>query len=141
MHDAERYRLLADAVLMLHVAVVVFVVGGLAVIVAGNVAGWRWVNRLGFRLAHLAAIGIVVAEAWFGAVCPLTTLEVELRLRAHESTYEGSFIEHWLQRFLYYDAPPWVFTLAYTLFGLAVAASWWYFPPNRRASTGARGPR
>ena len=132
MHDAERYRLLADAVLVLHVALVVFVVGGLAAIVAGNVAGWRWVNRLGFRLAHLAAIGVVVAEAWFGAVCPLTTLEVDLRLRAHQSTYEGSFIEHWLQRLLYYDAPGWIFTLAYSVFGLAVVATWWLFPPRRR---------
>jgi len=139
--EAARYRLLADAVLVLHVAVVVFVVGGLAAIVGGNLAGWRWVNRLGFRAAHLAAIAFVVAEAWFGAVCPLTSLEMELRLRAHASTYEGSFIEHWLQRFLYHEAPSWVFTLAYTLFGLAVAASWWYFPPTRRASSGARGSR
>ena len=141
MADAERYRLLADAVLVLHVAVVVFVVGGLAAIVAGNLAHWRWVNRLGFRVAHLAAIAFVVAEAWFGAVCPLTSLEMELRLRADAPTYAGSFIEHWLHRFLYHDAPSWVFTLAYTLFGLAVAASWWYFPPNRRAPSGARGPR
>jgi hypothetical protein len=141
VHDAERFRLLADAVLVLHVAVVVFVVGGLAAIVGGNVAGWRWVNRLCFRVAHLAAIAIVVAEAWFGAVCPLTSLEMGLRLRAHASTYEGSFIEHWLQRVLYHDAAPWVFTLAYTVFGVAVAASWWYFPPNGRASSATRGSR
>ena len=136
MNDAPAWQLLADAVLSLHVAVVVFVVGGLVVIVGGNFAGWRWINALWFRVAHLAAIAIVAAEAWFGAVCPLTTLEMWLRARARATTYSGSFIEHWLQRLLYYDAPPWVFTLAYSLFGLAVVAAWWWFPPRsgRRVS-------
>ena len=140
MSDTLTWQLLADAVLVLHVAIVVFVVGGLAVIVAGNLAGWRWINALWFRVAHLAAIAIVAAEAWFGAVCPLTTLEMWLRARARATTYSGSFIEHWLQRLLYYDAPPWVFTLAYSLFALAVAAAWWWFPPRsgrRMPGTGA----
>lgn len=136
MNDAPAWQLLADAVLSLHVAVVVFVVGGLLVIVGGNLAGWRWINALWFRVAHLAAIAIVAAEAWFGAVCPLTTLEMWLRARARATTYSGSFVEHWLQRLLYYDAPPWVFALAYSLFGLAVVAAWWWFPPRsgRRVS-------
>ncbi len=140
MSDTLTWQLLADAVLVLHVAIVVFVVGGLVVIVAGNLAGWRWINALWFRVAHLAAIAIVAAEAWFGAVCPLTTLEMWLRARARATTYSGSFIEHWLQRLLYYDAPPWVFTLAYSLFALAVAAAWWWFPPRsgrRMPGTGA----
>jgi len=129
------YQLLADAVLSLHVAIVVFVVGGLIVIVVGNLVAWNWVNALSLRLAHLAAIAIVVAEAWFGAVCPLTSLEMWLRTQARATTYAGTFIEHWLQRMLYYEAPAWVFTLGYTLFGLIVAATWWYFPPRlkRRA--------
>ncbi len=128
------YQLLADAVLSLHVAIVVFVVGGLVLIIAGNLRAWRWVNALWFRLAHLAAIAVVVAEAWFGVVCPLTSLEMWLRAKARATTYSGGFIEHWLQRILYYDAPGWVFTLGYSLFGLVVAATWWYFPPrfNRR---------
>ncbi len=120
----------ADAVLAVHVAVVLFVVVGLALIVAGNIRGWRWVNAPWFRLAHLATIGIVAAEAWLGYVCPLTTLEMWLRSQARAPTYEGSFIGHWLQRILYYDAPPWVFAAAYSLFALAVAAAWWYFPPR-----------
>lgn len=124
------YQLLADAVLTLHLLVVGFVVVGLLLIVIGNLRGWRWVNRLWLRLAHLAAIGFVVAESWFGIVCPLTTLEMWLRRQADASTYSGSFIEYWLQRLLYYEAPGWVFTTAYTLFGLAVAATWWYFPPT-----------
>jgi polyferredoxin len=130
------YQLLADAVLALHVAVVVFVVAGLVLVVAGNLCGWHWVNALWFRLAHLAAIAFVVAESWLGWTCPLTTLEMWLRAKAMAPTYSGSFIEHWLQRLLYYDAPSWVFTLGYSLFGLLVLATWWYFPPTPRKRHG-----
>ncbi len=130
------YQLLADAVLALHVAVVVFVVAGLVLVVAGNLRGWHWVNALWFRLAHLAAIAFVVAESWLGWTCPLTTLEMWLRVKAAAPTYAGSFIEHWLQRLLYYDAPSWVFTLGYSLFGLLVLATWWYFPPTPRKRHG-----
>ena len=125
------YRLLADAVLLLHFAVVLFVVGGLLLVIVGNRLRWRWVNALSFRLAHLAAIGIVVAQAWLGQACPLTTLEMWLRRQAGEATYGASFIEYWVQRLLYYEAPSWVFTLAYSLFALGVLAAWWYFPPRR----------
>ena len=130
MNDWLPYQLLADAVLSLHVAIVVFVVGGLVLIILGNLRAWRWVNALSFRLAHLAAIAVVVAEAWFGTACPLTALEMWLRAKARATTYTGSFIEHWLQRILYYEASSWVFTIAYSLFGLVVAAAWWYFPPR-----------
>ena len=132
MRDTVPYQPLADAVLALHVAVVAFVVGGLILIIAGNLRGWRWVNGFGFRSAHLATIAVVVAEVWLGAVCPLTTVEMWLRTQARASTYAGSFIEHWLQSMLYYEAPSWLFTLGYSLFGLVVAAVWWYFPPKRR---------
>lgn len=128
------YQLLADAVLSIHVAIVLFVVGGLALVLIGAWRGWAWVRTGWFRLTHLAAIGVVVLQAWLGVVCPLTSLEQWLRGQAHGATYSGSFIEHWLHRLLYYQAPSWVFTVAYTLFGLAVAASWWYFPPRFKAA-------
>jgi hypothetical protein len=108
------------------------VIGGLLLIVIGNLRSWRWVNGIAFRLAHLAAIAVVAAEAWLGVTCPLTTLEMWLRTKARDATYDGSFLEHWLRRILYYDAPAWAFTLAYTLFALAVAAAWWRFPPRFR---------
>lgn len=130
------YQVLADSVLLLHFAVVVFVIGGLALIIAGNtLASWPWVNGLWFRLAHAAAIGFVVAQTWLGKICPLTTLESWLRVRAGSASYNKSFIEDWVQRLLFYEAPSWVFTLAYTMFGLLVLVSWWYFPPRRRKHT------
>ena len=134
--EAAAWQLLADVVLSLHVGIVLFVVGGLVLIVAGNLRGWSWVNGGWFRLAHVLAIAVVVAQAWLGQVCPLTSLEMALRERAQTATYTGSFIEHWLQRILYFEAPGWVFTLVYSVFGLAVVATWWYFPPR----FGRRGP-
>jgi len=128
------WRLLADAVLVLHASVVLFVVGGLALVVVGNHRKWRWVNAMPFRVAHLAAIAIVVVQAWLGQACALTTLESWLRSQAGSPGYSKSFIEHWVQRLLYHEAPWWAFVLAYTVFGLLVAAAWWRFPPRTRAS-------
>jgi hypothetical protein len=125
-------RFLADVVLVLHLAVVLFIVGGLVFVIVGNLRDWAWVNAWWFRIAHVAAIGVVVVQGWLGRVCPLTTLESSLRQRAGESGYRGSFVEHWVQQVLYYEAPPWAFALAYTCFGLLVAAAWWRFPPTSR---------
>lgn len=124
--------LLADAVLLLHVLFVAFVVLGLLAIYLGGLLGWHWVRHRWFRLVHLGAIGYVVVQAWLGAVCPLTTLEMALRAEASSATYAGSFIQHWLQRLLYYTAPEWVFVAVYTLFGSLVLASWWVVRPVAR---------
>ena len=128
------WRTLADAVLVLHLGIMLFVVGGLAAIVAGHLRGWRWVDGFAFRIAHLAAIAIVVAQAWLGQQCPLTTLESWLRLQAGAPGYAKGFIEDWVQRILYWQAPTWVFTLAYTAFGAVVAWAWWRYPPRRRST-------
>lgn len=65
--------------LTLHVAVVVFVVGGLLPVLVGNLCNWQWVNIYYLRLAHLIAIAFVAVEASLGATCPLTSLEMWLR--------------------------------------------------------------
>jgi hypothetical protein len=128
------FRLLADAVLLVHLAFVVFVVVGLVLIVAGNLRHWNAVNGFGFRVAHVAAIGVVVLQSWLGQACPLTLLESWLRVRAGGTAYGSGFVEHWVHRILFYEGPEWLFTIAYSLFGLLVALAWWYFPPRRRRS-------
>jgi len=126
----QPYRFLADLILLAHVAIVLFIVGGLAVVVVGNLRHWRWVNNYWFRLTHLAAIGVVMIQAWLGEICPLTTLESWLRTQAGMSGYSESFIQHWVQQLLYYDAPFWIFATVYTLFALVVLFVWWCFPPR-----------
>jgi hypothetical protein len=85
------YRILADLVLTLHAAFIVFVVFG------GLLALWkRWVVVL-----HLPALlwgALVVAMGW---VCPLTPIENALRHASHGVGYEGGFIEHYLLAAIY----------------------------------------
>jgi MFS family permease len=130
MDEIVIYQKLADAVLAMHTLLVAFVIGGLVLVLLGNRLGWRWVNNLVFRLAHLAIIAVVVAESWLGITCPLTTLEAWLRGRAMQTAYSRSFIEHWLQQILFYEAPTWVFGAVYTAFGALVVASWVWYPPR-----------
>jgi hypothetical protein len=130
--SALSIRWLADAVLALHVAFIVFVVGGLVVVIVGNLRGWRWVNAWWFRAAHLAAIGFVVAESVFDMPCPFTTLEAWLRPREAAQAYSQGFIAHWLERLFSYETPPWVFSVTDAGIGLLTLIAWWYFPPRRR---------
>ena len=132
------YQFLADVVLIAHLGVVLFVVGGLLAIVLGNVYDWPWVNALPLRVLHVAAIGIVVLQAWLGQDCPLTILESWLRHKAGSSAYDGGFISHWLHRVLFFQAPAWVFTGVYSVFGAVVAATWWYFPPRRSGNKSSK---
>jgi hypothetical protein len=124
MADPRLYSLLADVVLVAHFLFVSFVVGGLLARLAGLAAGWAWVRSALFRRAHLGAVAIVVIQAWFGLICPLTRWESALRARAGQAPYDETFIQFWLHRALFYQAEPWVFTLVYTVFGAAVLAAW-----------------
>ena len=126
------YLLAADAVLLLHVLFVVFVVVGLLLVIAGRLLSWDWVRNWWFRVIHLGAIGVVVLQAWLGVICPLTRLEMYLRDKAGDTTYAGSFVSHWLESILYYRAPAWVFAVAYTLFAIVVVMSWVWVRPHGR---------
>ena len=86
------------------------------------------------RIAHLLAIGVVVAEAWADVMCPLTSVESLLRAQAGDVTYAGDFVSYWLETLLYFQAPPWVFTVCYTGFGILVVATWFWVKPRRKAS-------
>ena len=122
----------ADAVLLLHVLFVVFVIVGLLLILVGKALAWSWVRNWWFRITHLVAIGVVVLQAWLGVICPLTTLEMALRREAGGATYAGTFISHWLESILYYQAPAWVFAVCYTAFAALVVLSWFWVRPNKR---------
>ena len=130
MTSAGTYHAMADLVLVTHVAFVIFIVVGLLLIVCGGFRGWKWIRNPWFRALHLTGIGLVVVQSWLGLDCPLTTLEMNLRERAGDAAYGTTFIAHWLQKFLYYEAPPWIFVVGYTVFGLMVVASWLRFRPR-----------
>ena len=84
-------RLAADVVVLLHLAFIVFVVGG-------GFLAWRW-PRIAWVHLPCAAWGVVVE--WMGWLCPLTPLENVLRRQAGTAGYEGGFIEHYLVPVIY----------------------------------------
>lgn len=124
-------NLLADALLALHVGIVAFVVLGTVLILAGGWRGWRWVRRPAFRIAHLGLVLFIALQAWMGQLCPLTVWEQALRNRGGQATYSESFIQHWLSRLIFFDAPWWLFVTAYSLFFALVAVAWWWVRPRR----------
>jgi len=63
MNDADLYSLLADTILVIHFAFVVFVVSGFVLILLGLFAHWSWIYNRIFRVTHLVAIGVVVLQA------------------------------------------------------------------------------
>ncbi|SHE42045.1 Protein of Unknown function [Modicisalibacter ilicicola DSM 19980] len=85
------YRWAADAVLMLHLGFILFVV-------LGGLAALRW-PRLAWL--HLPAAIWAAALEFNGWICPLTPLENALLRAAGESGYAGGFIEHYLIALIY----------------------------------------
>ncbi|HZS68339.1 MAG TPA: DUF2784 family protein [Burkholderiales bacterium] len=121
--------MIADAILVVHFGIVLFIVGGLLAVWLGAALGWQWVRNRRFRYAHLAAIAYVAAEALFGIACPLTVWEAIAR----GGTPAESFVVRWVRALLFYRAPEWVFTLAYAAWALATLATLRLVPPRRKA--------
>src|ERR671914_1081917 len=83
--------MLADLVVVLHFAFVVFVIfGGLLVL--------RWA-KLAYVHLPVATYGALIELV--GWICPLTPLEKRLREQAGLEGYEGGFVEHYILPVLY----------------------------------------
>jgi preprotein translocase subunit SecY len=121
--------MLAGAVVVIHFLIVLFVVAGVPLIYVGAARGWAWVRRWPWRLLHLGAIFVIAAESVLGIACPLTIWEDRLRGRPIAT----GFIERWIDRLLFYEAPAWVFTAAYVAFAALVLLTWVAVPPAKDA--------
>ena len=90
----SRHGALADAVVVVHFAFVLFVLfGGLLVL------RWRRVRWL-----HLPAAAWGALIEFAGWTCPLTPLEKWLRREGNLGGYEGGFVEHYILPLLYPQA-------------------------------------
>ncbi|MEM9418229.1 MAG: DUF2784 domain-containing protein [Planctomycetota bacterium] len=126
MDSAAWARLAADAMLLLHIAVVLFVILGLLLTLLGGALKWQWVRNRWFRGLHLATIAVIIGQAWLGIICPLTTWEMQFRRAAGQEAYDETFVAYWLGNLLFIEADPWVFIVAYSTFGgLVLLSLWW----------------
>ena len=88
------YRILADAVVVLHFAFVLFVV-------LGGLFALRWPRAAWY---HLPAAVWGAGIEFLGGICPLTPLEIRLRRLGGEAGYSGGFVEHYILPVLYPQA-------------------------------------
>ncbi|WP_028239189.1 DUF2784 domain-containing protein [Stutzerimonas azotifigens] len=85
------HRLAADAVVLLHLLFILFVLFGGALV-------WRWPR---FAWLHLPAVAWGALVELLHLWCPLTPLEQWLRTAAGQRGYEGGFVEHYLIPLIY----------------------------------------
>lgn len=117
------YRILADLVVLVHIAFVIFAIaGGLLAL------RWRWVVGL-----HLPAAAWAAMIEFAGWVCPLTPLENHFRALAGESTYDRGFVAHYILPILYPGQLTRDIQIGFGLLVLVInAAIYWRLAQKRR---------
>ncbi|MCC2640500.1 MAG: uncharacterized protein K0S45_913 [Nitrospira sp.] len=85
------FRLLAELVLLVHLAFVIFVVGGGLLVLKWPRIAW----------VHLPAATWGALVEFTGWICPLTPLENVLRTMAGASAYDSDFMAHYILPLLY----------------------------------------
>ena len=124
------YSLLADLVVVIHVACVIFNVFGLLAVLVGRLLRWKWVRNFWFRTIHLMMIAFLVVQVLGDIACPLTTLEKHFMFKAGLEPYPRSFVGECLHNLIFYDVEPWVFTVYYCGFAAVVLATFFLVPPR-----------
>jgi Protein of Unknown function (DUF2784) len=85
------FRLLADLVVVVHLAFILFVA-------AGGLLVWRWPRLVRW---HLPAVAWGIAIITIGFTCPLTPLEHYLRARSGEQGHDGGFVDRYVEGVIY----------------------------------------
>ena len=121
---------LASTILAVHLAIIVFNVGGLLAIPLGGWLGWRWVHGFWWRLAHVGSLFVVALQAVFGRACFLTVWQFALGDRGGGAP--EPLIATWINRVIYWPLPHWVFVALYVAVFALTLALWRWVPPARR---------
>ncbi len=97
---SDRYLLLADIVLGVHVAIILFNLFGLIAIPLGGWRGWRFVRIFWWRALHVAILAPVALQAVLQEVCFLTLWQGELLRRAGQAASEAPLIARVVNRLI-----------------------------------------
>jgi len=120
------YRLLADLVVVVHLAFIVFVAGG-------ALLAWRWPWLLWL---HAPSLSWAVASITVGLDCPLTPLEKFLRELAGDEGYSGGFVDRYVEGVVYPGSlTPWLRALAFVTIVIGYAG----VRHRRRTTSGLPG--
>jgi hypothetical protein len=124
------YRVLADLTLVVHLFFVLFVAVGAFLVLRWPKLAW----------VHLPAALWGAYVELSGRICPLTPLEVSLRVRGGEAGYAGGFIEHYIQAWIYPEGltRQTQIVLGIAVFVINTAVYWWVFHGRRRKRGASR---
>jgi hypothetical protein len=127
------YKILADAIVVIHFLWIIFMIVGFIL----TVAAFRWrklFDLFWLRTIHLAGIVFVATLGILGKYCPLTVWESALRER-HDpnAAYAGSFIVHWIEQVVYPNVSPLVVTLPVITAAVGTLIIYVLRPPLRLA--------
>ena len=126
-------ELMADMVVAAHIGYFLFVVGGFLAILVGWRRGWEWIRNPWFRICHLAAVYIVIAEDVFQFECPLNTMEWNLRSSNVTPAEASSGVSFILNQLLRHTIPGEVLHVIYWSLGILLLLLLIAVPPSRRA--------
>jgi hypothetical protein len=121
------YRLLADVVVVVHMAFVVFAVFGGFLVLRWKAVAW----------GHVLAVLWAALVEWADWVCPLTPLENWLREQGGALGYRSDFVEHYLVPVLYPSAltRSMQVVLGSVVIGLNVGVYGWVWYTRRKRTT------
>ena len=121
-------KFFADTILILHFLVIIFIISLYFLIPYGYSKNWKFVKNYKIRLAHLMLIFFITLETFLGIICPLTTLENDLR----GQLYSETFISFWISKVIYWDLPTTFFIVVYTIFLIFAIILWLKFLPIKK---------
>jgi Protein of Unknown function (DUF2784) len=125
------YAFWADAIVVLHVAYVGFVVLGELAVLVGVLLRKSWARNPWFRSVHLAAVLIVAVELLLRYPCPLTIWESQLREKAGQTVSQASFVGRLFHWIIFYDSEQLALILDAAV-GILVVLTFCVFPPRFR---------
>jgi hypothetical protein len=113
---------MVQAVLAVHVTVILFNVFGLVAVPIGAICNWRFVHIRWWRVLYLLSLAAVAAQALTGRACFLTIWQNDLTASAQPAT---PLIVRWIDLLVYWRLPIWMFAALYVLvFAYALALLW-----------------
>jgi len=136
------YKILADLVVLLHFAWILFILWGFILLVCSSISVYvlpaaknrlrtffdRWV----FRTIHLSGIVYVAILTVLGKYCPLTILENKLREQYNtELAYPGSFVVHYIEKIVYPEANFLLFVIPTIIIAVFTVLMFIIRPPSK----------